>query len=136
MDREETDTIKQREITFMEMHPDPVQAHTAALILDGLDGILEAEPQSPLLLRIRYDVLKISLEQIENGLAETGFHLSGRLIHKLRRALYYYTEETQRANNGCHHGDPNCTRKIFINRYQQIDHGCRDSRPAHWRKYL
>ncbi|MES9936331.1 MAG: hypothetical protein ABW153_07805 [Sedimenticola sp.] len=135
MENQASDLIKQRDIVFMEMHPDPNQAQTAAEHLSKVEGILLAEAESPTQLRIRYHVLEITLEQIETALMEAGFHVSGRLIHKLRRALYYYTEEVQRANNGCPEGQSKCTRKIFINRYQQINHTCRDSRPGHWRKY-
>jgi hypothetical protein len=54
----------------------------------------------------------------------------------MRRALVHYTEQTQRMNMGCDRGDPNCTVKVFISRYQQREHGCRDDRPQHWRRYL
>ena len=136
MDIEQSEIIKQREIAFAELHPNPDQAETAALLLTGIEGILTAEREEPTLLSIRYNLMQISLEQIESALIETGFHLSTKLLFKLRRALYYYTEETQRANSGCRHGDSKCTRKIFVNRYQQMDHSCRDHRPEHWRKYL
>lgn len=131
-----TNLIKEREIAFMEFHPNPDQADTAAQLLRDVDGVTEAAAVDPLLLRVRYNVLQISLEQIEAGLAELGFHLSGRILDKVRRALYYYTEETQRANNGCPRGDSNCTRNVFVNRYSRLDHNCRDPRPEHWRKYL
>lgn len=136
MDTVEADFIKQREIVFAKLHPDPKQAETAAQLLNDVEGVLEAYATTPILLNIRYHVLLISLEQIDAALVETGFHLSSKLICKLRRALYYYTEETQRANNGCLQGNSNCTRKIFIDRYSRRDHHCQDARPEHWRKYL
>ena len=92
--------------------------------------------ETAVLLNVRYHVLKISLEQIESGLTETGFHLSSRLLVALKRALYYYTEEIQRENNGCTRGDSNCTRKIFVERYAHRDHSLKDQRPEHWRHYL
>lgn len=128
--------IKQREVLFNELHPDPNQAQTACGMLAGVAGILEVNAESPLLLRVRYNLLQVSLEQIEAGLTETGFHISTSLICALRRALYYYVEETQRANSGCPRGDSNCTRKIFVERYSQRDHTLKDHRPEHWRKYL
>ena len=136
MENLETDSVKQRQVLFNELHPDPDQAGTAAELLKGIDGILEATAESSVLLQIRYNVLQISLEQIETGLVETGFHLSNRLIYALKRALYHYTEETQRANSGCPRGDCNCTKKVFIERYSQRDHRLKDQRPEHWRKYL
>lgn len=136
MTSEETDLVKYREIAFAELHPDPRQAHTAALLLSDVEGILEIRPLSPQLLQLSYNVLQISLEQIESALIDEGFHLSSRLIYRIRRALYYYTEETQRANNGCSQDNCKCTRKLFINRYSKLNHDCRDPRPEHWRKYL
>ena len=128
--------IKHREIAFAELHPDRAQAHTAALALTDVPGVIKAQPVSATLLHISYHVLEISLEQIESALTEAGFHLSSRLIWKMKRALFYYTEETQRANNGCTRGSRNCTQRIFINSYARHEHGCRDHRPEHWRRYL
>jgi hypothetical protein len=136
MESDDSDIIKHREIVFTELHPDPQQAHTAASVLQDIEGVVEVFVENHLHLKIRYHVLKISLEQIENALIECGFHLSSKLIYKISRALYYYTEEIQRVNNGCSDEDHNSTRKIFINRYEHRTHGCSDTRPEHWRKYL
>jgi hypothetical protein len=130
------DFVKHREIGFDELHPDPEQARTASLQLVGVPGILEVEAVSATLLRVRYDVMRITLEQIEGALDEAGFHLDNRLLLRLVRALWYYTEEVQRANHGCPRGSTNCTQKIYITRYQHATHGCRDRRPEHWRQYL
>jgi hypothetical protein len=132
---EETN-IKHREIVFDSNHPDPQQGKTAALRLPDVPGVLDVQVISDTAIKVSYHLLDIDLQQIENGLVDAGFHLSGKLIYKLKRALYYYTEETERANKGCCKTDPNCTRKVFIERYKQIRHGCRDDRPDHWRRYL
>ncbi|MCB1762749.1 MAG: hypothetical protein KDI27_06375 [Gammaproteobacteria bacterium] len=136
MDRDDSELIKQRQLLFIELHPDPNQAQTAADLLLGIEGIISASAETPIVLTVRYNVMQISLEQIETGLTETGFHLSSKLLYILKRALYYYTEETQRANSGCPRGDSNCTKKIFVDRYVQRDHSLRDHRPEYWRKYL
>lgn len=136
MDTTGEEVVKNREIAFAAVHPDPNQARTAAQMLADVAGIMTAEAASPTLLLVSYNVLQVSLEQIEKALTEVGFHLSSRLIYRLKRALYYYTEETQRANCGCSRGSSNCTQRIFINRYSSKDHSCRDHRPEHWRKYL
>lgn len=136
MNMDESELIKNRQIYFTELHPDPNQAQTAAELLLGIDGIISAGAESPVVLAVRYNVMHISLEQIETGLVETGFHLSNKLLHTLKRALYYYTEETQRVNNGCSSSDPNCTKKIFVVRYTHREHGLRDHRPEYWRKYF
>ena len=128
--------IKTREIFFDKSHPDEQQANTAAERLSGVEGILEVVAVSANQLRITYHLLEINLEQIEDALIEAGFFLKNNLINKIRDALFFYTEETERANQGCKKGDSNCTRKVFIARYNQINHGCRDTRPDHWRRYL
>lgn len=136
MDVEGQDFIKHRDIHFFELHPDPNQAATAALLLADVEGILHLTPVSPIHLRVSYHLMQISLEQIETGLQEMGLHIDNYLLYRLKRALYYYTEEIQRENHGCSHRDAKCTRKIFADRYQRLNHACRDPRPEHWRKYL
>jgi len=130
------DSLKTREIVFDPIHPDCDQAKTAAMRLTDIEGVEHVRVVSAEALVISYNLLAISLSQIELALEEAGFHLSNKLIYKLRRALYYYTEETERANAGCPRGESTCTRKVFIQRYRRIEHGCRDHRPDHWRKYL
>ena len=136
MIRSTEDLTKRRDIDFQEPHPDPRQAHSAAMLLRSVQGVLELEPVSFTLLRIAYDIRCITLLEIEEGLTAAGFHLDNSLFNKLRRTICYYAEETQRANMGCEQGSSNCTRRIFVNRYNQREHGCRDERPQHWRRYL
>lgn len=132
----DADRFKNREIPFHEIHPDPYQSATAARFLKDVDGVLATDPTSPILLRVTYDVLITTLQEIEDALTELGLHLDNRLMHRVRRALFYYTEETLRANCGCPHGESQCTQKVFAKRYELIEHGCRDQRPEHWRRYL
>ena len=136
MDISEPNLLKHREILFAELHPDPNQAQAAAVLLTDVTGIHSLQPMTPTFLKISYDIKHISLEIIETALADAGLHLSNRIICKLKRSLYYYTEEVERANLGCPRGSSNCTQKVFINRYDRLHHGCRDQRPEHWRKYL
>ncbi len=136
MEIPDAERIKHREIAFRELHPDATQAHTAAVFLNDVDGVLQIEPASATLLKVSYDVLAITLKEIEDALRELGLHLDNRLMFRMKRALYYYTEETLRANCGCPQGPSNCTRKVFALRYQHMNHGCRDQRPEHWRRYL
>ena len=136
MEISDAERIKHREIAFRELHPNANQAQTAAGFLADVDGVLASEPASPTLLRVRYDVLAVTLKEIEDALRDLGLHLDNRLMLRLKRALCYYTEETLRANCGCPDGPSNCTKKVFATRYQHMDHGCRDHRPEHWRRYL
>ncbi len=105
-------------------------------LIREVEGVVTAHPHSPLCLRVTYDVTYITLQVVEQILAEAGFHLDNSLLTKLKRALFYYTEETQRVNLGYRCDHCKITRDIFISRYQRLPHGCRDERPQHWRKYL
>lgn len=136
MDTSHHDCIKHREIHFCGLHAKgEAPAHSAMMILADVDGIVGLHPVSATCLRVTYDLRKLSLQLTEGALIEVGFHLDNSLFHKLRRSLYYYTEETQYVNMG-HVCNKKTTRDIFIECYQRLPHGCRDDRPSHWRKYL
>lgn len=136
MDACKTDIIKHREISFRGPHAEVHQAQTATLILSDVEGILQVQPRNESSLLISYDLSYINLQIIETLLSELGLHLDNSLFIKLRRALYYYTEDLQQETIGCKRDSGNCTQAVFINRYRQIEHGCRDVRPEHWRQYL
>lgn len=128
--------IKHREICFRGPHPDSAQAQSAALLLSDLEGVHAVHlcPTNQYVLHISYDVRYICLQFIEEILVEVGYHLDNSLLLKVKRAVYYYTEEIERQNHGCQ--NENCTRNIFIENYRRHVHGCRDERPEYWRKYL
>ena len=130
------DRVKHREILFRGPHPDPYQAQSAALLLSDLDGILAVRLAEAVdhVLYVTYDVHLICLQHIEEILGEVGYHLDNNLMVRLKRAIYYYTEQAERETLGCQDGD--CTRKVFIEHYRRHSHGCRDERPEHWRRYL
>lgn len=136
MDQATDSLIKRREIAFCTLHPDRQQARSAVSVLEPVTGVLGLETPNDAVLRVEYQLLEITLAEIEALLETRGFHLDNRLIIKLKRALYHYTEETQRANLGCSKGESNCTQKVFATSYRRRDHGCRDDRPEHWRRYL
>ena len=127
---------KRREIAFCTLHPDPEQAHSAVAFLTDIQGIDRVEVLHKAAIEVHYRLVAITLADIESLLEDRGFHLDNRLVYKIKRALYHYSEDTQRANLGCAKGDPNCTEKVFVNRYRKRDHGCQDDRPEHWRRYL
>ncbi len=131
----DSELIKQRDIRFCPLHPDPDQAQSAVALLDGVTGIQQVVKGSPHSLTVCYDLRLITLQVIEDALIELGFHLDNSLLTKIKRALYHYAEETQRANLELHpdHNDP---KDVFVQSYQQRPHGCRDDRPQHWREYL
>lgn len=129
-------THKKREIHFSHLHPDDNQAESALLLFEGITGVIQLEVMTPTQLNIHYDIQYLTLAIIEDTLKELGFHLDNSLMVQLRRALYHYTEETERANLGCDRCQGQNTRDVFILRYRQQNHGCRDHRPQHWRDYL
>jgi len=136
MEPVEPELIKHREICFCRLHPDPHQAQTVILLLSDIEGILNVRLEEGERVRVSYDLSRLSLKIIEEALTELGFHLDNSLFNKLKRALYYYTEEAQCANLGCRGSGSRHTLDIFIHRYQQLPHGCRDDRSEYWRRYL
>ena len=100
-----------------------------------IDGILDLRAMTNNCIQVQYDLRFITLEVIEAGLRAVGFHLDNNLLYKLKRALFYYTEETQLMNMGHLHNQASSTLDIFINCYDQREHGCRDDRPPHLRHY-
>ncbi len=136
MDIPPSDRVKHRQINFRDLHPERNDARTAADFLAAVDGVLAAEPQSPILLNVSYDLTRTCLQELEEALDELGLHLDNGLLFRLRRGLYYYTEDTFRENSGCKRAGSNCTQRVFARRYEALEHGCRDPRPEHWRRYL
>ncbi len=128
--------IKEREIHFTENRPGEDQAAAAAELLRGIDGVDSVEVSASGRLRLQYDLRRISLEVIEDALAELGFGLDEGLMARVQRALVYYSEETQRANLDVEYSWAPRTREAFVKAYQRRPHGCRDGRPPHWRRYL
>ncbi len=136
METPDPDRVKRRQIHFRDLHPDRNDARTAANFLAEVDGVLSLEPQSPIVLELSYDLRKTCLEEIDEALAELGLHLDGALLFRLKRSLAYYTEGTYRENHGWARCESNCTKRVFAQRWETLEHGCRDSRPEHWRRYL
>ncbi|MDH5765255.1 MAG: hypothetical protein OEZ38_04495 [Gammaproteobacteria bacterium] len=132
----DNDIVKTREIRFCHLHPDTNQARNALLLLSYADGIIDIQFIDELCISISYDIRVITLEALEGVLVRLGYHLDNSLIYKMKRALYAYTENTQRANLDNLELHSNNTTKIFIKRYANHQHNCRDKRPEHWRKYL
>jgi hypothetical protein len=128
--------IKQRDIILHSLQSEPNPARSAALLLNEIDNIHYVEALTETRLLVRYNLQHITLSIIEDALREVGFHLDNALLTKLKRSLYYYSEETERANLGCPPCQDKTTREIFIKHYRSREHGCRDLRPLHWRQYL
>ena len=128
--------VRTREVRFRGPHREPDQARAAALLLAGREGVLEARPITPECLQVTYDLRATCLEALERLVADHGLHLDGSLLTRLKRALWYYSDEAARAALGSERGRGNCTDRVFAAQYRRHRHGCRDSRPEHWRRYL
>ncbi|MCI0506723.1 MAG: hypothetical protein L0Z73_11520 [Gammaproteobacteria bacterium] len=135
MESANSDLIKHREILFMSPQREKDPAAAALALLNGIDGILSVTRTHAYGIHISYQLTRITLNEIEDALQEIGFHLDNSILSKLKRALFYYAEDTQLANLGYDHAESKSTLEIFINRYNQLPHGCRDERPTHFRHY-
>ena len=135
MDALTNELLKQREIHFHNHDPNAHDARDAMQLLLGVKGIENLAALTRDCLHISYDLRLISLQIIEAALLEIGFHLDNSLLNKMKRALFYYTEETQLMNLGYFHDQANSTLDVFVNCYTQRQHGCRDERPQHLRYY-
>jgi len=138
MKRTNPASVKHREIGFRDPHPDPQQAQSAMLLLADVEGILHVSiPDGGRnSIHISYDLGRICLLRLEVLLMELGFHLDNSLMAKLKRALYYYTEENEMESLLVRDDQDHSTREIFMRCYRCKTHGCRDERPEHWRNYL
>ena len=130
--------IKHREIVLRGPSDPSLQVDNALLLLADVDGMVSATKLSSTRLSISYDLRLITLEQIETAMGEVGYHLDASIMSKLKRALYYYTEDNERMNLGldkisCSNG---CAIKVFVNHYRKTEHGCRDQRPEHVKHYF
>lgn len=125
---------KSRIIQFCRFHPGPDQAHLAALWLKDVAGIQNARRLTPHALSVVYDLRRVTLQGLEQALLELGYHLDNSLLCKLKRALFHYTEETQRENLAATQEGQALQQEVFVNRYQQLPHGCRDPRPEYLRE--
>jgi hypothetical protein len=137
MERSKPVSVKHREIGFRDPHPDPHQAQSALLLLADVDGILHVSipDQARNSIHVSYDISTICLRMVEALLAELGFHLDNSLMAKLKRALYYYTEENEWQALMIRDDQDHSTREVFMRCYRCKTHGCRDVRPEHWRNY-
>ncbi|WP_455220525.1 hypothetical protein [Kaarinaea lacus] len=132
---ENHELIKHREILFMSPQLEKDPAASAIALLNDIEGIIATSRLHAFGIHVTYHLAKITLNDIEDALQEIGFHLDNSVLSKLKRALFYYAEDTQLANLGYDHPESKSTLEIFINRYNQLQHGCRDERPVHYRHY-
>ena len=98
--------LKQRSFTLDR----PLSTDQAKLLVEAIAGLMgvkqvTVEGNS---VRIRYDLLEATAEQIEERLLEAGARLGGGWAERLHRALVHYAEDCETANmeisdRGLHH---------------------------------
>ena len=125
------DIEKRREIVF-DAFPHG-QAALAVQILSGLPG-LTARALDPHTIEIRYRLCDYTLEGLEAGLVEQGFHLHNSLLVRIKRALAHYCERTQRENMA-RTPTPSKRYQPHIEAWRKRPHGDHDDTPAEWRQY-
>ncbi|MFN3987173.1 MAG: hypothetical protein ACK4KV_16885 [Rhodocyclaceae bacterium] len=126
--------IKEREIRFGSCPPGQFpQALQSLRMLKGLQ--VRESAGSPLTLTVRYSVLDYSLEMIEDGLRDAGFHLDNSLYSRLVRALVYFCEETQRHNLLSPERLIKKSNEVYVKVYDQHPHGDHDDTPVELRDY-
>lgn len=130
-----TDLIKTREIHFHNVDPSVNNARDALSLLVDTHGIGDICALTDDCIQVSYDLRQVTLQALESALEEVGFHLDNNLLVKMKRSLFYYTEETQLVNLGHQHDQASSTLEIFVSCYNQRKHGCRDERPEHLRHY-
>lgn len=124
---------KQREIRFAKMPPG--QLEQALLALRMLKGVRVNPGERDRCLTVGYSILDYTLEGLEDGLREAGFHLDNTLYAKLVRALVYFCEETQRHNLESPERLIKQSNEVYIKVYDQHPHGDHDDTPPELREY-
>ncbi|MGB5397699.1 MAG: hypothetical protein WBN96_11170 [Gammaproteobacteria bacterium] len=123
------DVIKTRELQFLSKLPGIDEAEKARRLLSGVKGIEHVEQTHPGRLSLRYDVRQLTLQMIESALRDVGFFLDNSLVTRIRRSLFAYCEEAQRASLGLEQDSEH----VMLSHHDSATH---DPRPHNWRNYL
>ncbi len=125
---------KQREIVF---NSEPAgQVERAYRLLSGLPGCKVKYGNSTNSLHVSYNLRDYTLEGLESGLIEEGFQLENSTLHNIGRKVIYYCEDTicHNLDIPVYHTKKN-EREVFVNAYDQTQHGDRDDTPPELREY-
>ena len=123
------DVIKTRELQFLSKLPGVDAAEKAQRLLSRVKGIEAVELVRPGRLSLRYDVRLLTLQMIEAALRDVGFFLDNKLTTRIRRSLFAYCEDAQRASLGVEHD----AEHVILSHPDSATH---DPRPHNWRNYL
>ncbi len=124
---------KTHEIVFNALPVD--QAVQAARMLGRLPGVVVQPHAAERRVTVHYDVMEHTLIELETWLQNSGFHLDGSILQKIKRALIHYTEDVQRDNMEIPE-HPIKPREVFVKAWDHHLHGDHDDTPEELRRYL
>ena len=127
------ETQKKREILFSRFPPG--QVPEAADLLTGLEKLEAAPEVEKRAVAVEYDLTDYTLEGLEAGLVDQGFHLDNTLMSKLMRALIYYVEETQLHNLEAPERPIKSSSEAYAQAWERHPHGDHDDTPLELREY-
>jgi len=125
---------KKRDIVF-DAEP-PSQLERAYQLLSGLPDCKVEYGDAQNTLRVSYNLHHYTLNGLETGLTEEGFHLDHSPLHAIGRQIIHYCEDT-----ACHnldiptHPTKKNEREVFIKAYDHELHGDHDDTPPEFRDY-
>lgn len=125
------DIEKRREIVF-DLFPTG-QTALALQVLAGLPG-LSVRQLDTQTIEVGYRVTDYTLEGLESGLEAQGFHLYSTLLTRVKRALVYFCERTQRENMS-RPVTPTKKYQPHVEAWHKRPHGDSDETPSEWRQY-
>jgi hypothetical protein len=105
-------------------------------LLSGLPECMVAYSESPNTLLVSYNLRHYTLNGLEEGLTQEGFHLDQSPLHRIGRQVIYYCEDTV-----CHnldiptHTTKDYEREVFVQAYERYPHGDHDDTPVELRDY-
>jgi len=112
------------------------QVERAYKILSGLPGCIVDYSHNPNALQVSYSLKQYTLEGLESGLSNEGFHLDHSPLHSISRQIIYYCEDIT-----CHNFNipvyqtKKYEKEVFINAYDHELHGDHDDTPPEFRDY-
>lgn len=129
-----SDLKKRREILFAKFPPG--QVPEAADDLRHVDE-LEVEPKyEKRAVGVAYDLTQHTLQELEDGLVDKGYHLDNTLMSKLVRALIHYVEDTQLHNlEAPEKRLKRSSQEAYVQAWEHHPHGDHDDTPPEWREY-
>ena len=99
-------------------------------------GIDDVETTGASALKIRYRLPEITLNQLVRWLSEHGAVVDASALNRIWLAVYGYMDTVQ-SDAACSDSSWDADlRRVYISRQLNRQHGHRDERARHWRKYL